>query len=124
MLGWQASSDIRSSPSSCGVRTGRLSWSRTTGRANEMRFIDRTDAGQRLAKRLEHLRDSNVVVLGLPRGGVPVAREVAQALDAPLEVLIVRKVGMPSNPEVAMGAIGEGGFQVFDRSLISAGHVT
>lgn len=89
-----------------------------------MRFVNRSDAGRQLAQSLTHLRDSEVVVLGLPRGGVPVAFEVAKALDAPLDVLIVRKIGLPSNPEVAMGAIGEGGFEVFDKSLIQTAHVT
>jgi putative phosphoribosyl transferase len=89
-----------------------------------MRFTDRADAGRQLAQRLTPLRGSDIIVLGLPRGGVPVAFEVAQALDAPLDVLIVRKLGWPANPEVAMGAIGEGGFEVLDRSLISEGHLT
>lgn len=89
-----------------------------------MRFVDRSDAGRQLAQSLAHLRGTDAVVLGLPRGGVPVAFEVARALDAPLDVLIVRKLGLPLNPEVAMGAIGEGGFVVFDQSLMSRGHVT
>ena len=70
-------------------------------------FLDRRDAGRRLAERLEHLRETNPVVIGLPRGGVPVAYEVATALDAPLEVAIVRKLGAPFQPEYAIGAIGE-----------------
>ena len=72
-------------------------------------FADRVDAGRQLAERLEHLRGQDVVVLGLPRGGVPVAAEVAAALDAPLDVIVVRKLGVPFQPELAMGAIGEGG---------------
>ena len=71
-----------------------------------MRFMDRTDAGQALARSLEHLRGTDVVVLGLPRGGVPVAYEVAKALGAPLDVIVVRKLGVPYQPELAMGAIG------------------
>lgn len=69
-------------------------------------FDDRADAGRVLAARLDDLADRNdVVVLGLPRGGVPVAAEVAAALDAPLDVLVVRKLGLPMHPELAMGAI-------------------
>jgi putative phosphoribosyl transferase len=71
-------------------------------------FNDRHDAGQRLGRRLEHLRDEHPVILGLPRGGVVVAAEVAQALNAPLDVLIVRKVGAPHQPELALGAVTDG----------------
>jgi predicted phosphoribosyltransferase len=74
-----------------------------------MSFIDRTDAGRRLGGRLGLLQGRDVVVLGLPRGGVPVAAEVARALDAPLDVIIVRKLGVPSQPELAVGAVGEDG---------------
>ncbi len=81
-------------------------------------FEDRTDAGRRLATRLEHLRGRDVVVLGLPRGGVPVAFEVAEALEAPLDVIVVRKLGVPYQPEVAMGAIGEDGARVLDEDLV------
>jgi len=77
-------------------------------------FRDRVDAGRQLAERLAFLRDQDVVVLGLPRGGVPVAFEVAEALHAPLDVVVVRKLGVPFQPEVAMGAIGEGGARVLD----------
>ena len=72
------------------------------------RFEDRADAGRRLAEALQRYRRRDVVVLGLPRGGVPVAAEVAAALDAPLDVLVVRKLGVPAQPELAFGAIGEG----------------
>lgn len=89
-----------------------------------MPFANRTDAGRQLAQELMDLRGQDVVVLGLPRGGVPVAFEVAQALEAPLDVLVVRKLGLPTHPEVAMGAIGEGGFEVLDQSLIRRAHVT
>jgi putative phosphoribosyl transferase len=82
-------------------------------------FIDRTDAGRRLAERLGHLRGQDLVVLGLPRGGVPVAFEVATALGAPLDVIVVRKLGVPFQPELAMGAIGEGGSRVLDRDLVA-----
>lgn len=88
------------------------------------RFRDRVDAGRQLAKRLEHLRGEDVVVLGLPRGGVPVAFEVADALQAPLDVIVVRKIGLPYQPELAMGAIGEGGFRVVDRHLVARARIT
>ncbi len=71
-------------------------------------FADRVDAGRQLAAALRAFRGRDIVVLGLPRGGVPVAREVAVALDAPLDVLVVRKLGVPYQPELAFGAIGEG----------------
>ncbi|MEX2500999.1 MAG: phosphoribosyltransferase family protein, partial [Trueperaceae bacterium] len=71
-------------------------------------FADRVDAGRALAGRLEALRDSDVVVLALPRGGVPVAAEIARALQAPLDVIGVRKLGAPMQPELAVGAIAEG----------------
>lgn len=87
-------------------------------------FEDRIDAGRRLAKRLAHLRGEEMVVLGLPRGGVPVAFEVAQELHAPLDVIVVRKLGLPFQPELAMGAIGEGGYEVLDRQLIARAGVT
>ncbi|MBL0886939.1 phosphoribosyltransferase family protein [Myceligenerans indicum] len=83
-----------------------------------MLFSDRTDAGRRLARRLEPLRAEDVVVLGLPRGGVPVAFEVANALDAPLDVIVVRKVGVPYQPELAMGAVGEGGVLVLNDAVV------
>ncbi len=73
-----------------------------------MPFTDRQDAGRRLAARLADYRSSAPVVLGLPRGGVVVAREIAEALDAPLDVLIVRKVGVPGAEEVALGAVAPG----------------
>lgn len=81
-------------------------------------FRDRVDAARQLAARLSSLRDENVVVLGLPRGGVPVAAVVAETLGAPLDVLLIRKLGVPFQPEVAMGAIGEGGTIVLDNLLI------
>ncbi len=93
-----------------------------------MLFNDRSEAGRRLATRLRGLAGEGVVVLGLPRGGVPVAAEVAEALGAPLDVIVVRKLGVPFQPELAMGAIGEGGAAVLDdavcrRAGISAGAV-
>jgi putative phosphoribosyl transferase len=85
-------------------------------------FANRTAAGRELARRLRHLEGQPVVVLGLPRGGVPVARVVAAALDAPLDVIVVRKLGVPFQPELAMGAVGErGALVVNDEVLASAG---
>ena len=84
-----------------------------------MRFHDRHDAGQQLAGKLTvYAGRSDVVVLGLPRGGVPVAHEVATRLKAPLDVFLVRKLGVPGHPELAMGAIAEGGIEVLSRDLI------
>ena len=85
-----------------------------------MSFINRDDAGQQLAGRLEYLRGQPVVVLGLPRGGVPVAAQVARALGAPLDVIVVRKIGVPFQPELAMGAVGEDGVRVTDCHVIRA----
>ncbi|MFB7358623.1 alpha/beta family hydrolase [Streptomyces gardneri] len=83
-----------------------------------MEFSDRTDAGRQLAARLDHLKGQDVVVLGLPRGGVPVAAEVADALDAPLDICLVRKLGVPQQPELAMGALGEGGVRVLNDHVL------
>ena len=84
-----------------------------------MTFIDRADAGRRLAARLAHLRGEQLLVLGLPRGGVPVAFEVARALGAPLDVIVVRKLGVPFQPELGMGAIGEDGVRVLNREIVA-----
>jgi len=89
-----------------------------------MPFRDRVDAGRRLAARLAPLRGVDVVVLGLPRGGVPVAAEVARALDAPLDVILVRKLGVPVQPELAMGAIGEGGVRIANDDVVRAARIT
>jgi putative phosphoribosyl transferase len=89
-----------------------------------MVFADRAEAGRLLATQLEHLRHSHPVVLGLPRGGVPVAYEVACALNAPLDVIVVRKLGVPFQPELGMGAIGEGGARVVDEDVVRFTHVT
>ena len=89
-----------------------------------MRFRDRKDAGQQLADLLREERGPDVVVLGLPRGGVPVAAEVAGALSAPLDVIVVRKVGVPGQPELAMGAVGEGGVRVVDERVVRLAHVS
>jgi putative phosphoribosyl transferase len=91
-----------------------------------VQFTDRADAGRQLARALGFLRGSDAVVLGLPRGGVPVAFEVAAELAAPLDVIVVRKLGLPAQPELAMGAIGEGGIRIINdavvrRALVPAG---
>jgi putative phosphoribosyl transferase len=83
-----------------------------------MFFRDRVDAGRRLAERLKTWRHENVVVLGLPRGGVPVAFEVARELGAPLDIIVVRKLGVPFQPELAMGAIGEGGVRIVNEQVV------
>lgn len=85
----------------------------------DMRFRDRYDAGRRLALRLVDLTGRpDVIVLGLPRGGVPVAYEVARALRAPLDVLVVRKLGVPGREELAMGAIASGGVRVLNPEVV------
>ena len=89
-----------------------------------MAFIDRADAGRRLAAELQHLRGDELVVLGLPRGGVPVAYEVARALEAPLDVIVVRKLGVPFQPELGMGAIGEGGVRIINEEVVSIAGVS
>ncbi|MFB7529214.1 phosphoribosyltransferase family protein [Streptomyces sp. NPDC056178] len=89
-----------------------------------MFFMDRRDAGRQLAARLAHLKGAEVVVLGLPRGGVPVAAEVAEALGAPLDVCLVRKLGVPFQPELGMGAIGEGGVRVINDDVVRTAHIT
>ena len=84
-----------------------------------MRLRDRIDAGRQLAAQLtEYAGRSDVLVLALPRGGVPVAFEVATALGAPLDVFLVRKLGVPGHPELAMGAIAAGGVEVLSEDLI------
>jgi predicted phosphoribosyltransferase len=84
-------------------------------------FADRAAAGRAVAKELAHYSgQSDVVVLGLPRGGVPVAAEVASALGAPLDVYVVRKLGVPGHAELAFGAIGPGGVRVLNEEVVSA----
>ncbi len=85
-----------------------------------MVYTDRKDAGKQLAEKLTHYRDkADVIVLGLPRGGVTVAHEVAKALHCPLDILIVRKIGFPGNPELAVGAVSETGAVVFNEDIVS-----
>lgn len=89
-------------------------------------FSDREDAGRQLGAAMPaHYRErEDVIVLGLPRGGVPVARHVAKALDAPLDVLIVRKLGLPGHKEYAMGAIAPGGITILDDRVVDHMGVT
>lgn len=84
-----------------------------------MHFADRRDAGRRLGERLSGYRDEHPLVLALPRGGVPVGYEVARALGAPLDVLVVRKVGAPRQAELAIGAVGPGGIRVLNEDAMA-----
>ncbi|GAB3147612.1 phosphoribosyltransferase [Microbispora hainanensis] len=88
-------------------------------------FVDRRDAGRRLGERLRELPGmEDAVVVGLPRGGVVVASEVAKALGAPLDVIVVRKLGVPYQPELGFGAIGEGGVRVLNPEVIRLANIT
>src|SRR5690349_21890250 len=92
-----------------------------------MEFVDRADAGRRLDARLAERLDLSgdaVVVAGLPRGGVAVAFEVARALGAPLDVIVVRKLGVPFRPELALGAVGEGDVLVLNEDVFHWAHVS
>lgn len=90
-----------------------------------MKYQNRTDAGRHLAAWLRsYIGQPNVIVLALPRGGVTVAYEIARALRLPLDVFLVRKIGLPFHPEVAMGAIAEGGVRVLKQHLIDEAHVS
>jgi putative phosphoribosyl transferase len=86
----------------------------------DMRFADRSHAGSLLAKALQKAGIGPDVVLGLPRGGVPIAFEVSASLGIPLDVIVVRKLGAPFQPELAMGALGEGGVRVENREVLQA----
>jgi putative phosphoribosyl transferase len=90
----------------------------TVGHYGLVSFDDRVEAGRQLATILVDLRDQNPIVLGLPRGGVVVSAEVARALGAPLDVIIVRKLGVPFQPELAMGAIGEDGIRFLAEDVV------
>ncbi|HEX5323153.1 MAG TPA: phosphoribosyltransferase [Capsulimonadaceae bacterium] len=83
---------------------------------SEMVFKDRADAGRKLAERLRPFADQNPIVLGLPRGGVAVAHEIARALPAPLDLIVARKLGAPGQPELGIGAVAPGGVMVVDRA--------
>lgn len=87
-------------------------------------FKDRTSAGIRLGRHLGYLRDDDVVVVALPRGGVPVALEVARSLNAPLDLIVVRKLGVPFQPELGMGAIGEHDVVVLNANLVRKAGIT
>ena len=87
-------------------------------------FIDRVDAGRQLGEKLRGYAGKDVVVVGLPRGGVPVAYEVAAVLGAPLDVIVVRKLGIPFQPELAMGAVGEGGCDIVSDWLVHEARVS
>jgi putative phosphoribosyl transferase len=87
------------------------------------RFTDRIEAGRAVAAKVADLRDRTTVVLGVPRGGVIVAREVARALVCPLDLVITRKLGSPWHPEYAVGAIGEGGVRIVDEAAVAASHI-
>ncbi|WP_129657104.1 phosphoribosyltransferase [Rothia halotolerans] len=89
-----------------------------------VRFLDRHDAGRLLGQELARTPLPAPVILGLPRGGVPVAAEVAVRLDAPLDVLVVRKLGLPEHPELAMGAVGEGGVTVLNPDVVRSSGVS
>jgi predicted phosphoribosyltransferase/dienelactone hydrolase len=86
---------------------------------DDARFADRHDAGRRLAGMLKRFREQHPVVVAIPRGGVPVAAEIARALDAPLDVIMVRKIGAPWQPEYAIGAVAEGGVRILARRELS-----
>jgi predicted phosphoribosyltransferase len=89
------------------------------------RFADRADAGRLLGHELRHFAGrEDVVVLALPRGGVPVAFEVARELEAPLDVFVVRKLGLPEQPELAMGALASGGLRVLNDDVVQAATVS
>jgi predicted phosphoribosyltransferase len=89
-----------------------------------MAFRDRAEAGEYLAAKLTHYSDRpDVTVLGLPRGGVPVAFQVAKALGAPLDVFLVRKLGLPGHEEMAMGAVASGGVRVLNEDLVHAANL-
>jgi putative phosphoribosyl transferase len=87
---------------------------------SSFRFSDRSDAGRRLAAALRGYSDGSPIVIALPRGGVPVGYEVARALEAPLDIWVVRKIGLPWQPEVAIGAVAEGGELVLAATMAKA----
>src|SRR5437660_960410 len=90
----------------------------------QARFADRVEAGRELAAALHEYARADAVVLALPRGGVPVAFEVARELGAPLDVFVVRKLGLPVQPELAMGAIATGGVRVLNREVVESAGVS
>lgn len=93
--------------------------SATSTATGDVRFADRRHAGQALGEAVRALNPPDPVVYALPRGGVPVGFEVARALECPLDVLVVRKLGVPYQPELAMGALGEGGLVVRNEGVVA-----
>ncbi|HSJ46085.1 MAG TPA: phosphoribosyltransferase family protein [Euzebyales bacterium] len=89
-----------------------------------MRFVNREDAGRRLGYNLALRSFDQPIVIGLPRGGIPVATQVAERLQAPLDLLVVRKLAYPLDPAVGMGAVAEGGFRIIDDDLVSRLDIT
>lgn len=87
-------------------------------------FVDRLEAGRRLALRLEDYRDSEAILLGLARGGIVVGYAAAEELGLPLRALVVRKIGAPDNPELAIGAVSETGVRRLDRQIVEATHAS
>jgi putative phosphoribosyl transferase len=105
------------------VNAGNWAQGSAVGR-KERRFANRADAGRRLGEALKaYSGRSDVTVLGLPRGGVPVAAEVASRLGAPLDAFVVRKLGFPGHEELAMGAVASGGLRVLNRDVLRSGGV-
>lgn len=91
----------------------------------DLRFTNRYEAGRRLAASLAHYSNRNdVLVLGLPRGGVPVAYEVARSIDAPLDVIVVRKLGVPGQEELALGAVASGGLCILNHDIVNMVGIT
>ena len=100
------------------MRQNVTAWRNEIRRPNTWRFQDRADAGRHLAARLIDYRDEQPIVLALPRGGVPVAYEIARELAAPLDVFLVRKLGAPGQRELGIGAVAPGGLRILNLSLI------
>src|SRR5579863_7645945 len=88
---------------------GRMRMRHASSHKDRMMFRDRKDAGVRLAAQLRHLKERTPVVLALPRGGVAIGSEIARLLDAPLDIVLVRKIGVPWQPELALGAVADSG---------------
>jgi putative phosphoribosyl transferase len=111
---------------------GEARWHHDTGaggheadvRQERASFADRRDAGWRLAECLDRFRKPDTVVVGIPCGGIVVAKEVADALGAPLDVIVVRKLGVPTQPELAMGAVGEEGVRLVNEDVVRAANVS
>ncbi|WP_263253412.1 phosphoribosyltransferase [Saccharopolyspora rosea] len=100
------------------MRVVLLRGSNEHGEGSSMPFGDRDEAGRRLAGRLAGYRTADAVVLGVPRGGVPVARRVAEALDAPLDVIVVRRLRVPDHPELGLGAVAEADVRIIDDEVV------